>query len=79
FEYSVLTNSRINTKEQFENIIVRSRPSDGSIVYLKDVARVELGKFDYSINAFVNGKPCAFILIYQAPGANALDTYAGVM
>src|SRR5215813_11641357 len=57
FEYSVLTNSRINSQQQFENIIVRNRPSEGSIVYLKDVARVELGKFDYTINAFVNGKP----------------------
>ena len=73
-----LTNSRINTKEQFENIIVRNRPSEGSIVYLKDVARVELGKFDYTVNAFVNGKPAAFVLIYQAPGANALETYKGV-
>ncbi len=77
FEYSVLTNSRINTQEQFENIIVRNRPAEGSIVYLKDVARVELGKFDYTINAFANGKPAAFVLIYQAPGANALETYKG--
>lgn len=79
FEYSVLTNSRINTKEQFENIIVRTRPADGTIVYLKDVARVELGKFDYGSNAYVDGKPAAFVLIYQAPGANALDTYEGLM
>lgn len=79
FEYSVLTNSRLNTKEQFDQIVVRSSPEDGSIVYLKDVARVELGKFDYSINAFVDGKPAAFILIYQAPGANALETYDGLM
>ncbi|MHA4741433.1 efflux RND transporter permease subunit [Dyadobacter sp. MSC1_007] len=79
FEYSVLTNSRLNTKEQFEEIIVRSSPEDGSVVYLKDVARVELGKFDYGVNAFVSGKPAAFVLIYQAPGANALDTYEGVM
>jgi hydrophobic/amphiphilic exporter-1 (mainly G- bacteria), HAE1 family len=78
FEYSILTNSRINTREQFENIIVRTRPADGSLVYLKDIARVELGKFDYTANAFVNGKPAAFVLIYQAPGANALDTYNGV-
>ena len=78
FEYSVLTNSRINTKEQFENIIVRTIPSTGTIVYLKDVARVELGKFDYGSNAYVNGKPAAFVLIYQAPGANALDTYEGI-
>ncbi|WP_346236792.1 efflux RND transporter permease subunit [Niabella insulamsoli] len=79
FEYSLLTNSRINTPEQFENIIVRSRPAEGSVVYLKDVAKVELGKFDYSINAFVSGKPAAFLLVYQAPGANALDTYEGIM
>ncbi|MFT3824429.1 MAG: multidrug efflux RND transporter permease subunit [Chitinophagaceae bacterium] len=78
FEYSVLTNSRLNTKEQFENIVVRTRPADGSLVYLKDVARIELGKFDYSINSLVNGKPAAFVLIYQAPGANALDTYNGI-
>lgn len=78
FEYSVLTNSRINTQEQFENIVVRSNPATGSVVYLKDVARVELGRFDYSINAFVNGKPAAFLLIYQSPGANALDTYEGI-
>ncbi|HPH84148.1 MAG TPA: multidrug efflux RND transporter permease subunit [Ferruginibacter sp.] len=78
FEYSVLTNSRINTKEQFENIIVRTVPATGSIVYLKDIARVELGKFDYSGNAFVNGKPAAFLLLYQAPGANAIETFAGV-
>lgn len=78
FEYSVLTNSRINTKEQFENIIVRSNPANGSIVYLKDVARVELGRFDYSINSYVNGKTAAFLLIYQAPGANALETYQGI-
>jgi HAE1 family hydrophobic/amphiphilic exporter-1 len=78
FEYSILTNSRINSKAQFEDIIVRTRPADGSIVYLKDVARVELGKFDYGSNAFVNGKPAAFILVYQAPGANALQTFEGL-
>ena len=79
FEYSVLTNSRINTQEQFENIIVRSRPADGSIVYLKDIARVELGKFDYAINSYADGRPAAFLLVYQAPGANAIDTYEGLM
>lgn len=78
FEYSILTNSRINTKEQFENIIVRTAPASAIVVYLKDVARVELGKFDYGSNAYVDGKPAAFVLIYQAPGANALDTYDGI-
>ena len=78
FEYSVLTNSKLTTKEQFENIVVRTVPATGTIVYLKDVARVELGKFDYSSNAYVNGKPAAFVLIYQAPGANAIETFDGI-
>ncbi len=78
FEYSVLTNSRINTKNQFENVIVRTVPTTGSVVYLKDVARVELGRFDYGLNAFVAGKPAAFVILYLAPGANALSTYEGV-
>jgi hydrophobic/amphiphilic exporter-1 (mainly G- bacteria), HAE1 family len=80
FEFSVLTNSRLNTPTQFENIVVRTLPSSGSVVYLKDVARIELGVFDYgATTAFVNGKPAAFLIIYQAPGANALDTYDGVI
>ncbi len=79
FEYSVLTNSRINTREQFENIIVKTNPATGTVVHMRDVARVELGKFDYGANAYASGKPAAFVLIYQAPGANALDTYEGVI
>ncbi|MEP6927970.1 MAG: multidrug efflux RND transporter permease subunit [Ginsengibacter sp.] len=75
FEYSVLTNSHINTVNQFSNIIVRSNPATGNIIYLKDIARIELGKFDYGNYPLVNGKPAAFLLLYQAPGANALETY----
>ncbi|MBO9632621.1 MAG: multidrug efflux RND transporter permease subunit [Chitinophagaceae bacterium] len=78
FEYSVLTNSRLNRVNDFENIVVRANPTLGTIVYLKDIARVELAKFNYGFNAFVNGKRAAFMLIYQAPGANALDTYEGI-
>lgn len=78
FEYSVFTNSRLNKTEEFENIIVRNNLQTGAVTYLKDVARVELGKFNYGNNAFVNGKPSAFMLIFQSPGANALDTYKGV-
>ncbi len=78
FEYSVLTNSRINTQKDFENIIVRSDPLQGSVVYLKDIARVEFSKFSYGNNAFINGHRAAFMLIFLAPGANALSTYDGV-
>lgn len=78
FEYSVLTNSRLNTVDQFKNIVVRTNPTTGNIVYLKDVARIELGQFSYSHNSMVNGKPASFMLIFQAPNANAIETYAGV-
>ncbi|MEP7319998.1 MAG: efflux RND transporter permease subunit, partial [Panacibacter sp.] len=78
FEYNVLTNSRINTQKDFEDIIVRSNPGQGAVVYMKDVARVELAKFNYGNNAFINGKRASFLLIFLAPGANALSTYNGV-
>lgn len=79
FEYNVLTNSRINRKEDFENIIVRTNPAQGSMLYLKDVARVELARFNYGNNPIVNGKRAAFMLLYLAPGANSIETYDGVM
>lgn len=78
FEYNVLTNSRINKVEDFENIIVRTNPAQGNMVYLKDIARVELAKFNYGNNPFVMGKRSAFMLLYLAPGANALETNEGV-
>ncbi|MHA4807719.1 efflux RND transporter permease subunit [Flavitalea flava] len=78
FEYTVFTNSRLSTEKDFENIVIRSNPQNGSIVYLKDVARVQLGKFSYSSNSFVDGKRSSYLLVYQAPGSNALATADGV-
>ncbi len=78
FEYSVITNSRLNTQAQFDSIIVRTQPGSGSIVYLKDVARTQLGKFSYASNSFVDEKRASYLLIYQAPGSNALETADGV-
>lgn len=78
FEYTVFTNSRINSVNQFENIIVRNNPQQGNIVYLKDIARVQLGKFSYSSNSFVDGKRASYLLVYQAPGSNALETAKGI-
>ncbi|WP_247234503.1 efflux RND transporter permease subunit [Telluribacter sp. SYSU D00476] len=78
FEYTVFTNSRLSTVEEFGNVIVRTRPTDGSIVYLKDVARVELGKFSYASSSFVDGKEAAYLLVYEAPGSNSLETAQGV-
>ncbi len=79
FEYTVFTNSRLNTEQQFNNIIVRSKPNEGNIVYLKDVARVQLGKFSYNSNSFVDGKRASYLLVYQAPGSNALDVAKGII
>ena len=78
FEYTVFTNSRLNTEEQFNNIVVRTRPEDGSIVYLRDVARAQLGKFSYASNSFVDGKRASYLLVYQAPGSNAIETAKGI-
>ncbi|MDN3549075.1 efflux RND transporter permease subunit [Mucilaginibacter aquaedulcis] len=74
FEYTVLVKGRLTNKAEFENIIVRTQPSNGAIVHLKDVARVELGKFNYAGNSFVDGKRASYLLVYQAPGSNALET-----
>ncbi len=77
FEYNVFTNSRLSTVPEFNQIVIKAKP-DGSIVYLKDVARVELGKFSYASNSFVDGRRASYLLVYQAPGSNALDVAKGV-
>ncbi|SHK76740.1 hydrophobic/amphiphilic exporter-1, HAE1 family [Reichenbachiella agariperforans] len=78
FEYPITVNGRLSSKEEFEDIIVRTNPEDGSLVYLKDIARIEFGRFDYGRASVVNGDPTALLLIYQAPGSNALTTADGV-
>jgi HAE1 family hydrophobic/amphiphilic exporter-1 len=78
FEYSVFTNSRLSKEDEFKKIIVRSDPTKGSLVYLEDVARVQLGKFSYASNSFVDGKRASYLLVYQLPGSNALETAKGV-
>jgi HAE1 family hydrophobic/amphiphilic exporter-1 len=75
FEYTVFVEGRLGEAEEFENIIVRSDPETGALVYLKDVARVELGKFNYSTAAsFMDGQPSAFLILRQSPNSNALET-----
>src|ERR1700761_5241597 len=74
FEYSVLVKGRLADSAEFSNVIVKTTPGNGAVVHLKDVARVELGKFNYSGNSFVDGKRASYLLIYQAPNSNALET-----
>ena len=78
YELGILVNGRLNKVSEFENIVVKTIPSTGALVYMKDVARVELGKFTFSSNSFVDGKRASYLQIYQAPGSNALQTAKGI-
>ena len=74
---TVSAQSRLQTVEQFKAIIIKADTS-GAKVFLDDVARVELGGEDYSVESFYNGKPAAGMAIQLATGANALATAEGV-
>ncbi|HKA45710.1 MAG TPA: multidrug efflux RND transporter permease subunit [Burkholderiales bacterium] len=71
--YTITTRGRLSEPEEFENIVVRANP-DGSILRLKDVARVELGSKDYEFMGRVNGRSATLVGIFLQPGANALAT-----
>ncbi len=71
FTYSVRAPGRLIKAEEFGNVIVRQN-NDGSVVRLKDVARIELGSLVYQQIGRFNGKPAVIIAVYQAPGSNAL-------
>ncbi|MCC6595158.1 MAG: multidrug efflux RND transporter permease subunit [Rhodanobacteraceae bacterium] len=71
FTYTVQTQGRLDSVEEFRRIIVRSLP-DGSQIRVGDVARVEMGGQDYDVLARVNGKPAIGIAVYLQPGANAV-------
>ena len=73
FTYTVRAQGRLETEEEFQNIVIRANP-DGSMVRLKDVARAELGAQMYNMIGRMNGKPSAIIAIYQLPGSNAIQT-----
>jgi len=77
FTYSVRAQGRLTSPEEFERIVVRETPGTG-IVRVSDVARVELGSQDYSVEGHLNGKPSAVIAVYQLPGSNAVETAAAV-
>ncbi len=78
YELGILVNGRLSTVPEFQSIIIKNNPQTGELVYLKDVARVELGKFTFSSNSFVDGHRASYLQIYQAPGSNALQTANGV-
>jgi hydrophobic/amphiphilic exporter-1 (mainly G- bacteria), HAE1 family len=73
-EYGIVVNGMLSKPADYENIVVKTNPATGELLYLKDFARVELGKFTFSSNAFTDGKRCSLLMIYQTPGSNALQT-----
>ena len=77
-EIGILVNSNLSKVEDYQNIIVKTIPATGALVYLKDVARVELGKFTFSSNSFVDGNRASTIQVFQSPGSNALQTAENV-
>ncbi|SHL53653.1 hydrophobic/amphiphilic exporter-1, HAE1 family/multidrug efflux pump [Nitrosospira sp. Nsp11] len=69
----VITRGRMSEVKEFEDMIVRAYP-DGSMVRMRDIARVELGAQSYDLEGRWNGQPNAFLLTFLSPGANALET-----
>src|SRR5215475_12250262 len=76
FTYAVRSQGRLQSEAEFGEIVLRGS-SGGSIVRLKDVARIELGSQNYDMLARLNGGPCALIALYQLPGSNAVDAADG--
>jgi multidrug efflux pump len=73
FTYAVRAQGRLASVEEFGSVVVRAK-SDGSLVRVKDVARVELGAQTYTTQGRLNGRPAVLVLIYQLPGSNAIQT-----
>jgi HAE1 family hydrophobic/amphiphilic exporter-1 len=77
FAYAVRAQGRLVSPEEFGEIVIRES-TEGAVVRLKDVARIELGAQDYSVAGRLNGKPSAVVAVYQLPGSNAVDAANGV-
>ncbi len=77
FQMNVQTQGRLVTPEQFGNIVLRANP-DGSVLRVRDVARVDLGAQNMDSESLLNGQPAVGIGIYLAPGANAVATSARI-
>ena len=76
FTYAVRAQGRLQTAEEFGEIVVRSNP-DGSMLRVKDVGRIELGAQNYALSGRLNGKPAALVALYQLPGSNAIAAADG--
>src|SRR5499425_2648061 len=78
FQLNVQTQGRLTTPEQFGNIVLRANP-DGSLLRVRDVARVQLGAQNEDVEGRYNDKPAVAIGLYLSPGANAVNTASQVI
>jgi multidrug efflux pump len=72
FQYAVNTLGRLESPEQFDQIIVKTN-ADGTVVRVRDVGHSELGAQSYDVNADLDGKPAITLVVFQLPGANSID------
>ena len=72
-QLNIQTTGRLSTVQDFENIVIRTNP-DGSVLRLRDVARLELGAANSDRVTRFNGQDAAAVVVYQSPGSNSLDT-----
>ena len=72
FQYTMKYKGRLKSVDEFENIVIRSN-ADGSVLRLKDIAKVELGRLSYSFHGEVDGKPGVTFMTFQVAGANATE------
>src|ERR1700688_2970393 len=77
FTYTVRAQGRLETPEEFGEIVVRANP-DGSFVRVKDIARIDLGAQTYNLRGRLNGRPAAILALYQLPGTNAVKAAQSV-
>ncbi len=77
FTFNVKTLGRLSSPEEFENIVVRS-DTGGQLIRIRDIARVELGAQDYSVNAYLNNQVATGLAVKQRPGSNALAAAAAI-
>jgi multidrug efflux pump len=77
FQISVNTQGRLETEQQFGDIVIRAGPQ-GEISHLRDVARIELGSDSYALRALLDNKPAIAMPVFQRPGTNALQMADGV-
>ena len=76
FTYTVRAQGRLISSDDFASIVLRANP-DGSVVRLRDVARIELGAQIYNMRSRIDGNPAALMAVYQLPGTNAVATVRG--